>query len=107
MTALALTKLDVLAGVGPIKICTRYRHPDGAVFDDFPYHQSIIHSAEPEYEEVPGFEEEIGECRSLEELPQAARDYLDLIAERTGVPVALVGVGAGRDQIIWTRPPGI
>jgi adenylosuccinate synthase len=56
---------------------------------------------------VPGFEEEIGECRSLEELPQAARDYLDLIAERTGVPVALVGVGAGRDQIIWTRPPGI
>jgi adenylosuccinate synthase len=107
MTALALTKLDVLAGVGPIKICTRYRHPDGAVFDDFPYHQSIIHSAEPEYEEVPGFEEEIGECRSLEELPQAARDYLDLIAERTGVPVALVGVGPGRDQIIWTRPPVI
>jgi adenylosuccinate synthase len=107
MTALALTKLDVLAGVGPIKICTRYRHPDGAVFDDFPYHQSIIHSAEPEYEEVPGFDEEIGECRSLEELPQAARDYLDLIADRTGVPVALVGVGPGRDQIIWTRPPGI
>lgn len=107
MTALALTKLDVLAGVGPIKICTRYRHPDGAVFDDFPYHQSIIHSAEPEYEEVPGFDEEIGECRSLEELPQAARDYLDLIAERTGVPVALVGVGPGRDQIIWARPPAI
>lgn len=107
MTALALTKLDVLAGVGPIKICTRYRHPDGAVFDDFPYHQSIIHSAEPEYEEVPGFDEEIGECRSLEELPQAARDYLDLIADRTGVPVALVGVGPGRDQIIWTRPPAI
>jgi adenylosuccinate synthase len=107
MTAIALTKLDVLAGVGPIKVCTRYRHPDGAVFDDFPYHQSIIHSAEPEYEEVPGFEEEIGECRSLEELPQAARDYLDLIAERTGVPVALVGVGPGRDQIIWTRPPVI
>jgi adenylosuccinate synthase len=107
MTALALTKLDVLAGVGPIKVCTRYRHPDGAVFDDFPYHQSIIHSAEPEYEEVPGFDEEIGECRSLEELPQAARDYLDLIADRTGVPVALVGVGPGRDQIIWTRPPAI
>ncbi len=107
MTALALTKLDVLAGVGPIKVCTRYRHPDGAVFDDFPYHQSIIHSAEAEYEEVPGFDEEIGECRSLEELPQAARDYLDLIADRTGVPVALVGVGPGRDQIIWTRPPAI
>ena len=107
MTALALTKLDVLAGVGPIKICTRYRHPDGAVFDEFPYHQSIIHSAEPEYEEVPGFDEEIGECRSLEELPQAARDYLDLIADRTGVPIALVGVGPGRDQIIWTRPPTV
>lgn len=107
MTALVVTKLDVLAGVGPIKVCTRYRHPDGAVFDEFPYHQSIIHSAEPEYEEVPGFDEEIGECRSLDELPQAARDYLDLIADRTGVPVVLIGVGPGRDQIIWNDPPSL
>ena len=107
MTAIALTKLDVLAGIGPIKVCTRYRHPDGAVFDEFPYHQSIIHSAEPEYEEVPGFDQEIGDCRSIGELPQAARDYLDLIADRTGVPVALIGVGPGRDQVIWSEPEAV
>ena len=102
MTALVVTKLDVLAGFETIKVCTRYRHPDGAVFDEFPYHQSIIHSAQPEYEEIPGFEEEIGSCRSLEDLPQEAREYLDLISDRIGVPVALVGVGPGRDQVIWT-----
>ena len=102
MTALVVTKLDVLAGFETIKVCTRYRHPDGAVFDEFPYHQSIIHSAQPEYEEIPGFEQEIGSCRSLEDLPQEAREYLDLISDRIGVPVALVGVGPGRDQVIWT-----
>lgn len=107
MTGLVVTKLDVLAGMGPISVCTRYRHPDGAVFDEFPYHQSIIHSAEPEYEEIPGFDEEIGDCRTIEDLPQAARDYLDLIADRTGVPVVLVGVGPGRDQVIWNGSPAI
>ena len=57
MTALAVTKLDVLSGIDPLRVCTRYRHPEGAVFDEFPYHQSIIHTAEAEYEELPGFEE--------------------------------------------------
>ena len=87
MTALAVTKLDVLSGIDPLRICVRYRHPEGAVFDEFPYHQSIIHTAEPEYEELPGFEGEIGECRR-------EQDHL-------GIPVRLVGVGPGRDQVIW------
>src|SRR5512142_166235 len=63
MTALAVTKLDVLSGIDPLRVCVRYRHPEGAVFDEFPYHQSIIHMAEPEYEELPGFDADIGECR--------------------------------------------
>jgi adenylosuccinate synthase len=102
LSALAITKLDVLAGVDPLRVAVRYRHPEtGARFDDFPYHQSILHAAEAEYEELPGFDAEIGECRSLSELPREARDYLDFIADRTGVPVRLVGVGPGRDQVIW------
>ena len=48
MTALAVTKLDVLSGIDPLRVCVRYRHPEGAVFDEFPYHQSIIHTAEPD-----------------------------------------------------------
>jgi adenylosuccinate synthase len=101
MTSLAVTKLDVLAGVDPLRVCVRYRHPEGAVFDEFPYHQSIIHTAEPEYEELPGFEEEIGECRRESDLPRQARDYLEAIAESAGATVALAGVGPGRDQVIW------
>jgi adenylosuccinate synthase len=101
MTALAVTKLDVLAGIDPLRVCVRYRHPEGAVFDEFPYHQSIIHTAEPEYEELPGFEQEIGDCRREEDLPREARDYLGAVSDHAGVPVVLAGVGPGRDQVIW------
>jgi adenylosuccinate synthase len=101
MSALAVTKLDVLAGTDPLRLCVRYRHPDGAVFDRFPYHQSIIHAVEPEYEELPGFESEIGDCRREADLPKEARDYLAAISDHLGVPIRLVGVGPGRDQVIW------
>ncbi len=102
MSALAVTKLDVLAGIDPLRVAVRYRHPEGAVFDEFPYHQSILHTAEAEYEELPGFEDEIGECRREQDLPREARDYLAFVSEYAGVPVRLVGVGPGRDQVVWT-----
>jgi adenylosuccinate synthase len=102
MTAMAVTKLDVLSGIDPLRIATSYRHPEGARFDEFPYHQSILHTAEAVYEELPGFEGDITGCRSVAELPPAARDYVDAIAEYSGVDVRLVGVGPARDQVIWT-----
>ncbi len=101
MSALVVTKLDVLAGIDPLRICVRYRHPDGAVFDEFPFHQSVVHGATPEYEELPGFDEDIGSCRREEELPAVAREYLDAISGHLGIPIVLVGVGPGRDQVIW------
>ncbi len=100
MSALAITKLDVLRGIGPLRVAVRYRSREGAVLDSFPYHQSILHSATPEYEELPGFDEDIGGARSEDELPSAARDYLDFIAEFAGVPIRLVGVGPDREQTI-------
>src|SRR3954464_14362069 len=102
MTALVITKLDVFSGFPTIKVCTRYRHPSGAVFDEVPYHQSIMHLAEPEYTELPGWSEDISTARSARELPAATRDYLRFISDFIGVPVVLVGVGPGREQIIWT-----
>jgi adenylosuccinate synthase len=100
MDALAITKLDVLRGLGPLRVAVRYRSREGAELDSFPYHQSILHSATPEYEELPGFDEDIGSARSEADLPSAARDYLDFIAEFVGVPVRLVGVGPDREQTI-------
>ena len=103
LTALAVTKLDVLSGFERICVCTRYRGADDAVFEDFPYHQTILHHAKGEYVELEGWEEDLGECRTPGDLPQAARDYLDFIAEHSGVKIAIVGVGPGREQIVWMQ----
>jgi adenylosuccinate synthase len=102
LSALAITKLDVLSGFERILVATRYRGEDEAAFDHFPYHQSVLHHAVGEYVELEGWSEDIGECRSESDLPQAARDYLAFIADFIGVPVAMVGVGPGREQTIWT-----
>jgi adenylosuccinate synthase len=100
LSALAITKLDVLTGLDPIRIATRYRGKEGAIFDSFPYHQSILHTAQAEYEEMPGWDEDISEARSESDLPPEARDYLAAISEGAGVPIKLVGVGPGREQVI-------
>ena len=101
LTGLVVTKLDVLAGIDPLRVCTSYRNDEGAVFEDFPYHQSILHSAQASYEARPGFEEDIGNCRTVSELPRTARDYLEYVSDFVGVPVKLIGVGPGREQVIW------
>ncbi len=101
MTGIVITKLDVLSGIDSLQVCVRYGHPSGARFEEFPYHQSVLHHAEPVYEELPGFDEEIGDVRSEADLPAAARDYLQFISDFVKVPIALVGVGPGREQIIW------
>ncbi|HUA11433.1 MAG TPA: adenylosuccinate synthase [Solirubrobacteraceae bacterium] len=102
MTHLAITKLDVLSGFDRIALCTSYRGADDAEFSDFPYHQTVLHHTRADLTELPGWDEDIGECRTLSDLPVAAREYLDFISERSGAAIGLVGVGPGRDQVIWT-----
>ena len=62
-----------------------------------------MHQASGDYIQLPGWDEDITECREEHELPQNARDYLQYIADAVGVPIALIGVGPGRDQVIWTE----
>jgi adenylosuccinate synthase len=102
LTALAITKLDVLSGFDRIQVCTSYRGAEDAEFRDFPYHQTVLHHASAELTELSGWQEDIGDCRSMADLPAAAIAYLRFIEQRLGVPVALVGVGPGREQVIWT-----
>jgi adenylosuccinate synthase len=102
LSALAITKLDVLSGLDPLRIAVRYRGSEGAIFNEFPYHQSILHTATPEYEELPGWEDDISDARSESDLPKEAREYLAAISDGTGVPINVIGVGPGRDQVIWT-----
>jgi adenylosuccinate synthase len=106
MTAMAVTKLDVLSGLDRICVCTRYRGAEGAEFDHFPYHQTVLHHARGEYVELPGWSEDLTGCRSQDELPATAREYLQFIADFVRVPIALIGVGPARDQVILTPASG-
>jgi adenylosuccinate synthase len=107
LSALAITKLDVLSGLDPLRVATRYRGSEGAVFDEFPYHQSILHSAVADYEQLPGWEDEISTARSESDLPREAREYLAAISDYAGVPIKLVGVGPGREQVIRIGEPAL
>jgi adenylosuccinate synthase len=102
LTGVAITKLDALTGIDPVGVAVRYLGPDGVSFDEFPYHQSVLHKARVELVQLPGWHEPITQARRLEDLPAEARAYLDFVSERLGVPTVLVGVGPRRDQVITT-----
>jgi len=99
ITHLALTKLDVLSGLPAVKVCTRYK-AGRKVLDEFPLRQTDFHHAKPLYEELPGWSEDIRECDAWQDLPQAARDYVQYIAEFTKTRVKFIAVGPGREETI-------
>jgi adenylosuccinate synthase len=101
-TGLVITKLDVLTGIDPLYVAERYLGPEGATFDQFPYHQSILHKARGDLIELPGWHESISACRSIDELPRNAQSYLDYVSDFLEIPIVMVGVGPGRDEMIWT-----
>ena len=98
-TDLFLTKLDVLTGIGEIPICVAY-DVDGKRFDEMPLTQTDFHHAEPIYETMPAWDEDITECRTFDDLPQKAQDYVLRLEELSGAPISYIGVGPGRDQTI-------
>jgi len=97
LTELFVTKLDVLSGFSTLKVCTAYR-AESETFEDVPPHQSLFHAAEPQYEELEGWDEDLTAARSIEDLPRPARAYLDRLAELVRVPISVVSVGPGREQ---------
>ena len=97
--SISVMLLDVLSGLDELKICTAYEI-DGQRTNVFPSHVDELRRAKPVYESLPGWKEEITDCRSIDDLPAAARDYLDRISEVAGCPVEIVSVGPGRDQTI-------
>jgi adenylosuccinate synthase len=101
-TGLVITKLDVLTGIDPLYVAERYLGPEGATFDEFPYHQTILHKAQGDLIELPGWHESITGCRSVDELPRNAQTYLEYVSDSLDLPIVMVGVGPGRDEMIWT-----
>src|SRR3954462_13256902 len=102
LTGLVATKLDVLTGIDPLHVGVRYLGPEGATFDEFPYHQSIGHRLQGDCVELPGWHKDIRGCRSVDELPANPQTYPDFISDSLGIPIVMVGVGPARDEMIWT-----
>jgi adenylosuccinate synthase len=100
MTALALTKLDVLSSFEELPVCVRYRLRDGSETEHFPAHQSDFHHAEPVWQTLPGWRQPLDEAHTLGELPGAARGFVEFVALALAVPIDLVGVGAARDRVL-------
>ncbi len=98
-TELAITKLDVMTGLDEIRVCTAYEI-DGKTTDRFPPDARLLERATPVYETLPGFTADLADARSMDDLPDEARAYLNYISERLGVPISIVGTGPGREQTL-------
>ena len=99
VTAIALTKLDVLSGFEKVKICTGYGY-NGSVTREFPASLSVLENCEPSYEEMDGWEEDLSGIKDPEHLPGNALRFIRRVEELTGVPVWIVSVGPQRDMYL-------
>jgi adenylosuccinate synthase len=100
MTALALTKLDVLSAFAELPVCIRYRLRDGTETDEFPAHQSDFHHCEPVYETLPGWEEPLDTVDGRAKLPENARRYVEFIERALELDVSIIGTGAARERVL-------
>lgn len=101
---LAITKLDVLDELDEINICVAYEL-DGETCNDLPGDARAFARCQPIYRTVPGWKTSTEDCRKLEDLPKPALDYLRVLAELMEVPIAIVSLGASRDQTIIVEDP--
>lgn len=105
ITALAITKMDVLTGLDKIKICVGYKSASGEFTHAVPANIDLLTKCQPVYEEFAGWKEDILEARDIEELPPNARKYLQRLKELAGASINLVSVGAGREETIILKDP--
>lgn len=102
--SIALTKLDVLSGIGDLSICTGYRL-DGEILDEPPARADSVERLEPIYETHPGWDEDLTAISSIDELPPNARAYISRIEELLGIPIGILSYGPARDQTLSLIPP--
>ncbi len=104
LTGLAITRLDALDNFDTIKVCTAYKVND-AHLNHIPAVPSVLDDVEPHYDEFPGWKSDTSGARTWQDLPKAARVYIETLCQLIGVPLDLVSVGPHRDQSIIVRNP--
>jgi adenylosuccinate synthase len=106
LSGLVVTRLDVLSGFEKLQVCTAYRVADRTI-RHVPQDGRAFAEAEPIYEEVEGWSEDLRAARRIEDLPATARRYLERIEDETGVQVAIASIGPDRAETIVVRPERI
>ena len=101
---IALTKIDVLSGIDPLRICVAYQ-VDGRVVEDFPADPDVLGRCEPIYQDVPGFMESLSEARSVGDLPERARAYVAALEQQVGARVEILSVGPERTETVAMGAP--
>lgn len=104
LSGMAITKLDILSGLNKVKICTGYRF-EGKRYDEFPSNPRVMQGAEPVYEELEGWTEDLSLAKDLGSLPSNTRKYLKRIEELSGVEIIMIAVGVEREQTILLKNP--
>jgi len=99
LSAIALTKLDVLTGMNPIKVCTAYKI-GGATHEDFPADTALLDGVEPVYESLPGWDDDLRGCHTFDDFPAAAKEYVAFVEKIAGVRASIISVGPGREETI-------
>jgi adenylosuccinate synthase len=102
LSGLVVTRLDILAGFETVKICVGYTL-DGEPIDYVPANTFDFERVEPVYKEMPGWSGDLRSCRSWDDLPKEAQDYLRFMEEFTETPAAILSVGPDRDETIVVR----
>jgi adenylosuccinate synthase len=105
ISTLAITKLDVLTGLEKLKICVGYKTPQGEFDESVPASIKEFSTCEPIYEELDGWKENIASAQRISDLPANAQKYLQRMKELSGAGIALVSVGAGREETIQMDNP--
>lgn len=105
ISALAITKLDVLTGLDKLKICVGYQSTSGEFTQAVPASINVFSACVPVYEEFEGWHEDIAGAQKISDLPANARNYLKRLKELSGADLALVSVGAGREETIQMENP--
>ena len=98
ITNLCLNSIDVLTGLETVKICVAYRKSNGEEISHYPASLVELGQCEPVYEELPGWTEDITGCRTLDELPIEAQNYVRRVSELVGVKISTFSVGPDRNQ---------
>ena len=103
LSAVALTRLDVLDNLKSIKICTGYEL-DGKIIDTMPANQTTLENCNPIYEEWPGWESPTTDVRNFDDLPEQAKAFVRRVETLLNTPVDLISVGPSREQAVIVNP---